>query len=42
MIIEAHLVDEEGQTERLQLAAINRELTTDPLGMNLEEGVGVL
>ena len=38
MIIEAHLVDDEGQTERVQLAAINRELTTDPLGMNLAQG----
>ena len=42
MIIEAHLVDDEGQTERVQLAAINRELTTDPLGMSLAEGKAVL
>lgn len=38
MIIEDHLVDDEGQTERVQLAAINQELPTDPLGMRLAEG----
>ena len=42
MIIEAHLVDDEGRTERVELAAINRELTTDPLGMSLAEGKSVL
>src|SRR5660398_215189 len=42
MIIEAHLVDDEGQTERVELAAINRELTTDPWGINLAEGKALL
>jgi hypothetical protein len=42
MVIEAHLVDDEGQTERIELAAITRELTTDPLGMSLAEGKSLL
>jgi hypothetical protein len=42
MIIEAHLVDDEGQTERVRLAAIDRELTTDTLGMTLAEGKALL
>jgi hypothetical protein len=42
MIIEAHLVGDEGQTERVQPAAINRELTADPLGMNLAQGKALL
>jgi hypothetical protein len=42
MIIEAHLVDDVGQTERVELAAISCELTTDPLGMSLAEGKALL
>ncbi|UUZ76922.1 ISKra4 family transposase [Polaromonas sp. P1(28)-13] len=42
MIIEAHLVDDEGCTERVQLSAIDRESTTDPLGMSLAEGKALL
>ena len=42
MIIEAHLVDDVGQTERVELATICRELTTDPLGMSLAEGKALL
>jgi hypothetical protein len=42
MIIEAHLVDAEGRTERVELAAINRDLTTDPLGMSLAEAKALL
>ena len=38
MIIEAHWVDDCGHTERVQLASINRDLTTDPLGLSLAEG----
>ena len=37
MIIEAHLVDDNEQTEQVRLATIDRELSTDPLGMNLAE-----
>ena len=42
LIIEAHLVDDEGSTERIQLASIERSLTTDPLGMSLAEGKALL
>ena len=42
LIIEAHLVDDEGSTERIQLATINRSLTTAPLGMSLAEGKALL
>ena len=42
LIIEAYLVDDEGSTERTQLASIERSLTTDPLGMSLAEGKAVL
>ena len=42
MIIEAHLVDDEGYTERVQVYAIDRELTTDPIGMSLAEGKALL
>ena len=42
LIIEAHLVDDEGCTERTQLASIERVLTTDPLGMSLAEGKALL
>ena len=42
MIIEAHWVDDGGQTERVQLASINRDLTTDPLGLSLAEGKALL
>ena len=42
MIIEAYLVDDEGCTERVQLCAIDRQLTTDPLGMSLAEGKALL
>ena len=42
LIIEAHLVDDEGCTERIELASIERALTADPLGMSLAEGKAVL
>ena len=42
MIIEAHLIDDEGCTQRVQLCAIDRQLTTDPLGMSLAEGKALL
>ena len=42
LIIEAHLVDDEGSTERIQLATINRSSTTAPLGMSLAEGKALL
>lgn len=42
MIIEAHLVDEFGETERERLAVIDRELSTDPVGMSLAEGKALL
>ena len=42
LIIEAHLVDDEGSTARIQLAAIDRASTTDPLGMSLAEGKALL
>jgi hypothetical protein len=42
MIIEAHLVDELGETGRVRLAVIDRELSTDPLGMLLAEGKALL
>jgi hypothetical protein len=42
LIIEAHLVDDEGSTERIQLATIDRASTTDPLGMSLAEGKALL
>ena len=42
LIIEAYLVDDEGSTERTQLASIERALTTDPLGMSLAEGKALL
>lgn len=31
LIIEAHIVDDEGSTKRVELALIERSLTTDPL-----------
>jgi hypothetical protein len=37
LITEAHLVDDEGSTERFQLATIDRTSTTDPLGTSLAE-----
>ena len=42
MIIEAHLVVDQGCTERVQVYTIDRELTTDPLGMSLAEGKALL
>ena len=42
MIVEAHLVDDDGCTERVQLCTIDRPLTTDPLGMSLAEGKALL
>lgn len=42
LIIEAHLVDDEGCTERIELASIKRIWTTDPLGMSLAEGKALL
>jgi hypothetical protein len=35
LIIKAPIVDDEGSTERIPLAAINRISTTAPLGMSL-------
>ena len=42
LIIEAYLFDDEGCTERIELASIERALTTDPLGMSLAEGKALL
>ena len=42
MIVEAHLVGDDGRTERVQLCDIDRPLTTDPLGMSLAEGKALL
>ena len=42
MMVEAHLVDDDGCTERVQLCTIDRPLTTDPLGMRLAEGKALL
>ena len=42
MIVEAHLVDDDGCTERVQLCTFDRPLTTDPLGMSLAEGKALL
>ena len=42
LIIGAHLVDDEASTERIELASIERALTTDPLGMSLAEGKALL
>ena len=42
LIIKAHLVDDEGCTERTELASIERALTTDPLGMSLAEGKALI
>ena len=38
MIIEARLVDDVQETARIQLAVIDREMTTSPLGLSLAEG----
>ena len=37
MIIEARLVDDVQETVRIQLAVIDREMTTSPLGLSLAE-----
>ena len=42
LIIEAHLVGDEGSTERIELATIGRASTTDPLGMSFAEGKALL
>ena len=42
MIIEARLVDDQGCTELVQVYAIDRALTTNPLGMSLAEGKALL
>jgi hypothetical protein len=42
MIVEAYLVDDEKRTASVRLAVIERELTTDPLGLSLAEGKGLL
>lgn len=42
LIIEAHLVDEKGRTKRIELASVERAMTTDPLGMSLAEGKALL
>ena len=42
MIIEARLVDDLGQAPPVQLAVIERDLTTSTLGLNLAEGKALL
>ena len=42
MIIEARLVDDVQETARIQLAVVDRELTTSPLGLSLAEGKALL
>jgi hypothetical protein len=42
MIVEAYLVDDERRTESVRLATIERELTTDSLGLTLAEGKALL
>lgn len=42
LIIEAHVVDDEESTARIQVATIDRASTTDPLGMSLAEGKALL
>ena len=42
MIIEVRLVDDVQETARVQLAVIDRELTTSPLGLSLAEGKALL
>lgn len=42
MIIEARFVDDLGETARVPMATIDRELTTDTLGMSLAEGKALL
>jgi hypothetical protein len=42
LVIEAYLVDDVGRTEPVQLATIDRELTTDTLGLTLAEGQAIL
>jgi hypothetical protein len=42
MIIEARLVDDVTECPRVHLATIERELTTDTLGLSLAEGKAIL
>jgi len=42
MIIEARLVDDVQETARIQLAVVDREMTTNPLGLSLAEGKALL
>jgi hypothetical protein len=42
MIIEARLVDDQGETTPVRLAVVDRELTTSTLGLTLAEGKAVL
>ena len=42
MIVEAYLVDDEKRTTSVRLGVIERELTTDPLGLSLAEGKALL
>ena len=42
MIIEARLVDDVQETARVHLAVVDRELTTDVLGLSLAEGKALL
>src|SRR5687768_8345329 len=42
MIIEARLVDDIQETARIQLAVIDRDVTTSPLGLSLAEGKALL
>ena len=42
MIVQAHLVDDDGCTERVQLCTIDRPLTTDLLAISHAEGQALL
>lgn len=42
MIIEARLVDDQGETAPVRLAVVDRELTTSTLGLTLAEGKAFL
>jgi len=38
LIIEAHLVDEDRRTQRVEIASVERSLSTEALGLTLSEG----
>ena len=42
MIVEAYLVDDEKRTASVRSAVMERELTTDPLGLSLAQRKGLL